>query len=61
MRRSWWGSLDVSVVVLVVRKFFLDWNISIIGSAVVSLGWAVCLTKQGRSPLVPDGLSSALT
>lgn len=37
MRRSWLGSLAFLVLVLVVLKFFFGWNISIIGSVVLTI------------------------
>ena len=37
MQKSWFGSLAVFVLVLVVLKFFFGWNISIIGSLVFSV------------------------
>jgi len=35
--RSWLGSLAVFVLVLAVLKFFFGWNISIIGSVVLTI------------------------
>ena len=37
MQKSWFGSLVVFVLVLVVLKFFFGWNISIIGSVVLTI------------------------
>ena len=37
MQKSWFGSLAVFVLVLVVLKFFFGWNISIIGSVVLTI------------------------
>ncbi len=37
MRRSWLGNLAVFVLVLAVLKFFFGWNISIIGSVVLTI------------------------
>ena len=37
MQKSWFGSLAVFVFVLVVLKFFFGWNISIIGSVVLTI------------------------
>jgi diacylglycerol kinase len=35
--RSWLGSLAIFVLVLAVLKFFFGWNISIIGSVVLTI------------------------
>ena len=48
MRRSWFASLAVSVLVRVVLKFFFGWNISIIGSVVVSGMGSVWQTSDAR-------------
>ena len=37
MQKSWFGGLAVFVLVLVVLKFFFGWNISIIGSVVLTI------------------------
>lgn len=37
MQRSWLGSLAIFVLVLIVLKFFFGWNISIIGSVVLTI------------------------
>ena len=37
MQKSWFGSLAVFVLVLVVLNFFFGWNISIIGSVVLTI------------------------
>lgn len=37
MRGSWLGNLAVFVLVLAVLKFFFGWNISIIGSVVLTI------------------------
>jgi len=37
VQKSWFGSLAVFVLVLVVLKFFFGWNISIIGSVVLTM------------------------
>ncbi|MGI9643291.1 MAG: hypothetical protein ACR2N9_10955 [Acidimicrobiia bacterium] len=37
MGRSWLGSLAIFVLVLAVLKFFFGWNISIIGSVVLTV------------------------
>ena len=37
MGRSWIGSLLVFVLVLAVLKFFFGWNISIVGSVVLTV------------------------
>ncbi len=37
MNKSWLGSLAVFMLVLVVLKFFFGWNISIIGSVVLTV------------------------
>jgi hypothetical protein len=37
MNGSWFGSLSIFVLVLVVLKFFFGWNISIIGSVVLTV------------------------
>jgi len=37
VNKSWLGSLAVFMLVLVVLKFFFGWNISIIGSVVLTV------------------------
>lgn len=48
MQRSWFGSLAIFVLVLVVLKFFFGWNISIIGSVVLTIILSVVFALINR-------------
>ena len=48
MQRSWFGRLSVFVLVLVVLKFFFGWNISIIGSLVLTVGLSILFAVMDR-------------
>ena len=48
MQRSWFTSLAIFVLVLVVLKFFFGWNISIIGSVVLTIILSVILNAVNR-------------
>ncbi len=44
----WLGSLAVFVLVLAVLKFFFGWNISIIGSLVLTIILSVVFSMMNR-------------
>ena len=48
MVRSWLRSLAIFVLVLVVLKFFFGWNISIIGSVVLTIILSVIFNLLDR-------------
>lgn len=48
MNRSWLASLGIFVLVLVVLKFFFGWNISIIGSVVLTIILSVIFSLLNR-------------
>ena len=48
MGRSFLGSLAIFVLVLVVLKFFFGWNISIIGSVVLTIILSAIFTLLNR-------------
>lgn len=48
VNRSWLASLGIFVLVLVVLKFFFGWNISIIGSVVLTIILSVIFSLLNR-------------
>jgi len=48
VNKSWFGSLAIFVLVLVVLKFFFGWNISIIGSVVLTIILSVVFSLLNR-------------
>jgi hypothetical protein len=48
MNKQWLQSLGVFVVVLAVLKFFFGWNISIIGSVVLTIILSVVFSFMNR-------------
>ena len=48
MQRSFLGSLAIFVLVLAVLKFVFGWNISIIGSVVLSIVVGGIMTAMNR-------------
>ena len=49
---KWLGNLAVFVLVLAVMKFFFGWNISIIGSVVLTLILSVTMSLINRRLVV---------
>ena len=45
---KWLGNLAVFVLVLAVMKYFFGWNVSIIGSVVLTLILSVVMTLFNR-------------
>jgi hypothetical protein len=48
LNRSWFGSVAIFVLVLVVLKVFFGWNISIIGSVVLTIILSVIFSALNR-------------
>ena len=48
MQNSVFGRLSIFVLVLVVLKFFFGWNISIIGSLVLTIGLSLLFGMMNR-------------
>ena len=48
MQNSVFGRLATFVLVLVVLKFFFGWNISIIGSLVLTIGLSLVVGMMNR-------------
>ena len=48
MQNSVFGRLAIFVLVLVVLKFFFGWNISIIGSLVLTIGLSLLFGMMNR-------------
>ena len=48
MQNSVFGRLAVFVLVLLVLKFFFGWNISIIGSLVLTIGLSLVFGMMNR-------------
>ena len=48
MQNSAFGRLAIFVLVLLVLKFFFGWNISIIGSLVLTVGLSILFSAMNR-------------
>jgi len=48
MQKSVFGRLAIFVLVLLVLKFFFGWNISIIGSLVLTVGLSLLFGMMNR-------------
>lgn len=48
MQNSAFGRLAIFVLVLLVLKFFFGWNISIIGSVVLTVGLSLLFGRMNR-------------